>query len=151
LATDYAFRGLSQTGGNAAVSGGFDYTNGQFYAGTWASNIDFAELGAGSGIELDLYGGWRRQVGPVTLDLGVIGYFYTGVTDIQGGANGEGELDYVEAYVKASLTPVENWTMGGAIFYSPEFTGETGNATYVEANTSYAFSDELSVSGAVGY
>jgi uncharacterized protein (TIGR02001 family) len=41
LSTDYAFRGISQTGEDPAVSGGFDVTHGQFYAGTWASTIDF--------------------------------------------------------------------------------------------------------------
>ncbi len=151
LATDYAFRGLSQTGGDPAVQGGFDYTNGAFYAGTWASNVDFDEFGAGSGIELDLYGGYRPQLGPVTLDLGVIGYFYPGVTDIQAGPFGEGELDYVEGYVKASVQPKEHATLGVAAFYSPEFAGETGDAYYVEANGSYAFIDNLSLSGAVGY
>lgn len=151
LTTDYAFRGLSQTGGNPAVQGGFDYTNGMFYAGAWGSNIDFEELGAGSGIELDLYGGFRPQAGQVTFDIGVIGYLYPGVTDIQAGGGVEGELDYVEGYVKASIAPAEGATVGIAAFYSPEFTGETGEAYYLEANGSYAFSDRLSVSGAVGY
>ncbi len=151
LATDYAFRGLSQTGGNPALQGGFDYTNGMFYAGTWASNVDFEELGAGSGIELDLYGGVRPQVGPVTFDLGVIGYFYPGVTDIQAGGGVEGELDYVEGYVKASVSPADGATLGVAAYYSPEFTGETGEAYYLEASGAYSFSDNFSLSGAVGY
>lgn len=151
LTTDYVFRGISQTGGNAAVQGGFDYTNGALYAGVWASNVDFAELGAGSGTELDVYGGFRPQLGPVAFDLGVIGYFYPGVTDIQGGAFGEGELDYVEGYIKASVEPVEGATLGVAAFYSPEFTGETGSAYYLEANAAFAVSESISVSGAVGY
>ncbi|GAM99936.1 conserved hypothetical protein 2001 [alpha proteobacterium U9-1i] len=151
LTSDYVFRGLSQTGENPAVQGGFDATHGQFYAGAWASNVAFEELGAGSGIELDLYGGWRPQLGPVALDFGVIGCFYPGVTDIQAGAAGEGELDYVEGYAKASITPVEGLTLGAAVYYSPEFTGETGEAYYLEANAAYAFSDRLSVSGAAGY
>src|SRR5262249_29254709 len=146
-----AFRGLSQTGGNPAVQGGFDYTNGHFYAGTWASNIDFDELGAGSGIELDLYGGWRPHLGPVALDLRVIGYFYSGVTAIHAGGGTEGELDYGEVYVKASVTPVEHLTLGAALNYSPGFAGETGDAVYIEGNGAYAFSDALSVSGALGY
>jgi len=42
LATDYRFRGISQTDRDPAVSGGFDFTaeNG-IYAGIWGSNISF--------------------------------------------------------------------------------------------------------------
>lgn len=151
LTSDYVFRGISQTSESLAIQGGFDYTNGIFYAGTWASNVDFDELGAGSGIELDLYGGVRPQMGPVTFDFGVVGYFYPGVTDIQGGVNGEGELDYVEGYAKASVSPAERWTLGAAAYYSPEFTGETGDAYYLEANAAYAPTEAISISGALGY
>lgn len=151
LTSDYVFRGISQTGESPAIQGGADYTIGSVYAGTWASNVDFGELGAGSGIEFDLYGGLRPQVGPVALDFGVIGYFYPGVTDIQAGPNGEGELDYVEGYAKASISPADQWTLGAAGYYSPEFTGETGAAFYVEANAAYAPTDAISISGAVGY
>lgn len=151
LTSDYVFRGVSQTGGDPSIQGGADYTNGGVYAGTWASNVDFEELGAGSGIELDLYAGVRPQAGPVALDIGVIGYFYPGVTDIQAGGGLEGELDYVEGYVKASIAPADRWTLGAAAYYSPEFTGETGAAYYVEANAAYAATDELSFSGAAAY
>jgi len=42
LATDYVFRGNSQTDGNPAVQGGFDYEYKPYnlYAGIWASNVD---------------------------------------------------------------------------------------------------------------
>ncbi len=151
ITTDYVFRGLSQTGENAAIQGGADLTHGPFYVGAWASNIDFEELGAGSGIELDLYGGVRHELGPVTLDVGAIGYFYPGVTDIQAGGGVDGELDYFEGYVKASTSPTDAWSVGAAAYYSPEFTGETGEAYYVEANTSYALNDVFALSGALGY
>lgn len=150
LTSDYVFRGISQTGGNPAVQGGADYTHGPFYVGAWASNIDFEELGAGSGIELDLYGGVRHNVGPVTLDAGVIGYFYPGVRDIQAGGGVEGELDYFEGYLKATASPTDAWSVGAAIYYSPEFSGETGSAYYAEANTAYAVNDAISLSGAIG-
>ena len=62
LTSDYVFRGVSQTQNAPAVQGGFDYANGMFYVGTWASVIDF---GSGSGLsvdapmELDLYAGFK--------------------------------------------------------------------------------------------
>lgn len=82
--SDYVFRGISQTGGDAAVQGGFDYSHSSgLYAGTWGSNVGWIEdyQGYNSGnVELDLYGGYRNSIGNtgITYDVGVIGYFYPG-------------------------------------------------------------------------
>lgn len=84
LASDYVFRGISQTGGDPAIQGGFDYSHSSgIYIGTWGSNVGWIEdyQGYGSGnIELDLYGGYRNSIGDtgITYDVGVIGYFYPG-------------------------------------------------------------------------
>ena len=42
LTTEYVFRGFSQTSQGPAVQGGYDLTCGIFYAGVWASSLDFA-------------------------------------------------------------------------------------------------------------
>lgn len=141
LTTDYLFRGVTQTSNNPAIQGGIDYAGGAFYAGVWGSNVDF---GADETLELDLYAGFRPTLGPVALDLGLIGYFYPGATDALG------EYDYVEAKLAASVAPTDALTLGAALFYSPEFFGETGRATYAEVNAAYAFTDAFSVSGAFG-
>ena len=40
LTTDYRFRGISQSGGDPALQGGFDVAHDSgFYVGTWASSI----------------------------------------------------------------------------------------------------------------
>ena len=42
LASDYLFRGQSQTDNSFTIQGGIDYGHEMgFYAGTWASNIRF--------------------------------------------------------------------------------------------------------------
>lgn len=151
LTNDYVFRGLSQTAGAPAVQGGADWDSGLLYAGAWASNVDFEEFDAGSGVEVDLYAGLRPQVGPVTLDVGVVGYFYPGVKDLQAGAGVEGELDYVEAYAKASVAPMDRLTLSAALYFSPEFAGETGEAYYAEVNAEYAATEATIVSASVGY
>ena len=153
LTTDYKFRGISQTEGGYAVQGGFDASNGMFYAGVWASNVDFEEaalanIGLSASTELDVYAGIKPKAGPVTFDLGVIGYFYPGAAESQIGV---GELDYFEGYAKASTTIAEKLSIGGGVNYSPEYTGETGNAYYVELNAAYPLTEMVSVSGAVGY
>jgi uncharacterized protein (TIGR02001 family) len=143
LTTDYTFRGVSQTDESPAVQGGLDLSAGNFYAGTWASNINFGTGGAN--LELDVYGGYKTALGGVNLDLGVIGYLYPGASD--DGA----ELDYWEVYVRPSIALSENFTLGGAVYYSPEFTGESGDGWYYEVNGALAVSEALSLSGAVGF
>jgi hypothetical protein len=78
LTTDYAFRGITQSDGSPAVQGGFDAAFGTsgVYAGAWASNINFGT--GGSNLELDIYGGYKTPLGPVTLDVGALYYMYPG-------------------------------------------------------------------------
>lgn len=58
--TDYRYRGLSQSRLEPAVQGGADFTQGGFYAGTWASTIKWTkDSGGGGDVEVDLYGGYK--------------------------------------------------------------------------------------------
>lgn len=79
LVSDYRFRGISQTNNGVAVQGGLtlDHASGA-YGGLWASNLaGWGDVG-GSGIELDLFGGYKFPVGGGTLDLGGTFYLYPG-------------------------------------------------------------------------
>ena len=72
LGTEYFFRGIDQSGGEA-VSGGFDvgFDSG-FYVGTWASSIDFS-----GGLELDYYAGFGGSISDsVSYDIGYLFYGY---------------------------------------------------------------------------
>lgn len=146
--SDYVFRGVSQTDGRVSVFAGADATWGptssQFYLGTWTSNLDFKPFGdAHTNEEIDLYGGWRPTVGGVSLDLGAQYYGY--VNQPSGG-----RVAYTEVYAKAThaIGPV---TLGASVYYSPEFTGHTGEAWYTEANFAYTLSKTVSASGALGH
>lgn len=141
LATDYTFRGISQTEEGPALQGGFDYGYDLFYAGVWGSNVDLA---SGNSLELDVYAGVKPTFGAVTLDIGAIGYFYPGADDDLA------ELDYFEGFAKVSIALNDQASIGGAVFASPEFTGETGTAVYGELNGALALTDAFSLSGAVG-
>jgi uncharacterized protein (TIGR02001 family) len=142
LTSDYVFRGVTQTLNEPAIQGSLDYTNESFYAGVWGSNVDF---GVDESIEIDVYAGVRPTLGPVSFDFGIVGYFYPGSTDVFG------EYDYIEGKAAASVTPAENLTLGAALYYSPDFFLETGDAVYGEINAVYAFTEAFSVSGAYGY
>ena len=139
-ATDYVWRGVSQTDENPQLSAGVDTSLWSLgYAGAWISNVDF---GNGTDAEFDLYAGVKPQVGPVTLDLGVIYYGY--INQPSGP-----DQNFVELKAAGSL-PVGPATLGAAVFYSDDFFGETGPATYVELNGSIPVAEKISISGAVG-
>jgi len=98
LASDYIFRGISQTGGDPAIQGGLDYTHSSgFYLGTWASNVGWIEDFQGydrGNMEIDLYGGFRGNIGATdfTFDVGAIQYWYPG------DRNGATNADTTEIY-----------------------------------------------------
>lgn len=82
MTSDYIFRGISQSGGDPAIQGGFDYSHSSgVYLGTWGSNVswikDYQGYRNGS-LEVDLYGGYRGAVGDVNYDVGIISYMYPG-------------------------------------------------------------------------
>ncbi|OXE36073.1 MAG: hypothetical protein CGW95_09975 [Phenylobacterium zucineum] len=139
-ASDYMFRGVSQTDGQGQVFGGVDVAMGQAYAGTWVSNVDFNN---GTNMEYDFYAGYKPQVGPVAFDLGVIYYGYANKP------SGPDEA-YWEAKVAGSV-PVGKGTVGAAVYYSPEFPFKAGQATYYEINASAPLTEKASVSGAIGH
>jgi uncharacterized protein (TIGR02001 family) len=140
-ATDYEFRGVSQTDRNPQISGGADATIGEIgYVGVWASNVDF---GNGTSAEYDIYGGITPTLGIVSLDLGIVYYGYANKP------SGPDEAFY-EVKVSGSV-PVGSATVGASLYYSPDFFGEIGNATYYELNGEVPIENtKFTVSGAVG-
>lgn len=144
VANDYSFRGVSQTDGGPSVFAGIDATYKAFYAGVWTSNVDFKPFGdTKTNEEIDVYGGWKPTFAGVSLDIGGIYYAYWNQP------TGGPSVDYFEGYIKGTKAfgPV---TVGGSFYYSPDFTGETGDAEYYEANAAWAIDKQWSISGAVG-
>ncbi|KIC59641.1 hypothetical protein RM53_04250 [Brevundimonas nasdae] len=139
VVSDYVFRGFSQTGEDPAIQGGVDLTSGSFYAGAWASNVDF---GDDTDAEVDLYGGYRTEAGGFALDFGVIGYLYVREPD---GA----DYNYAEFKAAASRA-VGPATFGAAVYYSPDFFGIDDEATYAEVNAAFSPAPKWTVSGALG-
>jgi len=78
LTSDYRFRGISQTQNGAAVQGGIDYAHESgLYIGNWNSSVSSQQYTNGSGLESDIYGGWKKDVYEgVTVDVGSYNYFY---------------------------------------------------------------------------
>jgi uncharacterized protein (TIGR02001 family) len=97
LASDYRFRGVSQTDKEMAIQGGITVTHASgFYVATWASNLAGWGTFGGSNMELDLVGGYAKQItSALKLDVGLTWYMYPG---------GASKTDFAEPYVKLSST-----------------------------------------------
>jgi uncharacterized protein (TIGR02001 family) len=83
LASEYVYRGISQTREKPALQGGFDYAHGSgLYIGIWGSNISWLEdldANASSSLELDIYGGYKGKVNDdLSYDVGYLRYQYPG-------------------------------------------------------------------------
>jgi len=127
-ASDYVFRGITQTDEEFAIQGSMDYSHSSgVYVGAWASNIDFGD-GNGESSELDIYGGFANSIEWLDYDAGFIYYNYPGVGSSR-------NFDYVEAAFSighdfgfAATSVGFNW--------SPDNFGESGDAVYVWGDVS---------------
>ncbi len=76
LVSDYRFRGVSRSSGDPAVQASVRVdTLPGFYASGWASSVAGY---AGADAEVDLYGGWTRNIGGWQPDAGIYGYVFPG-------------------------------------------------------------------------
>lgn len=105
LASDYSFRGVSQTSRDPAIQGGFDVAwESGFYIGTWSSNVSFGITSQ----EWDLYFGYGGQINDkLSWDVNYVRFEYPSAGS---------ELDYNE--LDASLS-FANFTAG--LGYSNEY------------------------------
>lgn len=112
-ASDYRFRGISQTRLEPALQGGADYANRPtgLYAGTWLSTIKWIkDMGGNANVEWDVYGGKKGEITKdVSYDVGVLSYIYPSndMGNMMGMANANtteiyGQIGYGPAYVKYS-------------------------------------------------
>jgi uncharacterized protein (TIGR02001 family) len=146
LVSDYRFRGISQTGEDAAIQGGFDASfEPGFYLGTWASSVDFGDVDDGSGsygtMEIDYYAGWSGPIGDSDfgIDVGYTYYQYPGDTVDPTG-------DYQEFYLKGSW---KDLTIGAT--YSDDYYAETGEFWYFAGDYSLTFAEDFSLGLHAGY
>ena len=99
--SDYRFRGISQTQNAPALQGGIDYADKSgVYIGNWNSSVSSQLYTNGSGLESDLYAGYKKEVEGVTLDVGSYNYFYPRASV------GSTNYNTKEVYVGAAKGPV---------------------------------------------
>ena len=140
FASDYIWRGMTQSDG-PAIQGGFDFAaESGFYAGLWGSNVNFND---GAGSELDYYFGYGFEAGNIGVDIGYLAYDYP---------KNETDLDFEEIYLGLSMGDL------GLLFAM----GQDGAPDYTEVSygigavsLSYGqyddYGDNLSISYGFGY
>jgi uncharacterized protein (TIGR02001 family) len=134
MVTDYVWRNVSQSNYDFAIQGGLDVTTSSgLYAGTWASSIDFNDA-SDANVEVDVYGGYRFDLGGVAADVGVIYYAYPDADDI----------DFYEVYGKLSKT-FDAVTLSGSLNFDPD-----NETLFADAAVGYAVTPEFSVSAGYG-
>ncbi len=141
VTSNYLWRGASQTGDDAAVSGGIDWSSdGGLYLGTWASNIDW---GNGSGAEVDFYGGFANEVGDFGYDVGLIYYYYP--------TTGFEDSDFLELGLSGSwkfLTVGMNYTLNGEADSDGPFSD---GDIYYYGSVSFDVAETWSVGATLGH
>ena len=134
LTSDYRFRGISQSQNAPAVQGGVDYSHSSgFYVGNWNSSVSSQLYTQGSGVESDLYAGFKKDIYKgLTLDVGSYNYFYPRAKVAGTGSN----FDTYEGFVGLGYGPVAvkyNRTLGNGYFGTANAQG----TQYYQADVAY--------------
>jgi uncharacterized protein (TIGR02001 family) len=140
IASDYRFRGISQTYLGPAIQGGIDYAHPSgIYVGNWNSNVTSLLFTGGSGIEMDFYAGYRRSFGDIGLDVGTIYYYYPKAewNSNTGSTTGDADFDNWEIYFGASW----KWISAKFFYALSDYFGlanEQAGSLFVHQGTSAA-------------
>jgi uncharacterized protein (TIGR02001 family) len=113
--SQYIFRGIPQK--NSSAMAGLDLEAGGFYLGTWGADV-------GDGLEIDYYGGYGFDLGPMSFGVGGTLYTYTG--------------DFDDTYQEVNLSA--GWsilTFDAAIGTYDNFGGPTLDYEYYSLTAEY--------------
>jgi uncharacterized protein (TIGR02001 family) len=160
LTTDYRFRGISQSDNDAAVQGGIDFADNGWFAGVWASTVDFLDDGPGSNLkdapaEVDLYGGYNYAVSDTT-EIGIKAIYYW-YPDSDSPIPGVNHYDYFELGGHVSHT-FEKFSLLGELYWSPDYFFESSDSIYLAGTATvpllkefWIFDGGLTASARVAY
>jgi uncharacterized protein (TIGR02001 family) len=125
--SNYLWRGLEQTGGDTAISGGIDYAvDSGFYAGTWVSNASWDD---GMSYELDIYGGYGADINDsMSYDVGFIYYAYPDADEHVNFSEVYGSFTFTGLTLGlAVLTSADGFDAGDSIYASADYSLILGN------------------------
>lgn len=141
--SDYVFRGVTQTHFGPALQAGLKYSFGDsgWYAGSWASNVDY-NAANGPDLELDAYVGLSRDLAEDwNLDLSLIRYSYLGADD------GYGNVDYNELVAKTTWDDMLSFTVA----YANDYGNADFSSLYLNLGGSWEVGHDLSLVAGFGH
>lgn len=146
--SDYDFRGVTLSAKDPALQASIDWAHDSgFYAGAWASNIDYDIYGDGN-IELDLYLGFGGETsGGLGWDTGIVFYTYPGSSSSVSGEDVIPKIpNYPEIWASISHGPVtfKQW-------YTNDWSGTDLDALYSEINASFELPAGFALNLHTGY
>lgn len=135
LASDYDFRGASQTAKDPAIQGSIDFaTDTGWYVGAWASNVDFD---SDVDYEVDLYTGFSGgEEDGLGWDVGFVYYAYPDDSD----------LNYPEIYGKLSYG-----MFSGGLYYSNDWVNSNDSSVYASGDIGVPLPQNFSLNLHAGY
>jgi len=142
ITSDYRFRGISQNDQAVAIQGGFDFEDESgFYAGVWASSVDFQITTVDDATaEMDIYAGYGGEFGDsgIGYDVNILHFAYP---------NSEGTLnyDFTELTVGVSYE-----IFSFSISRTSDYFAGSGEGTYYNLSAEYPFDDDWTVSASIG-
>ena len=136
--TQYVDRGITNSAENPAVQPELNLTYKEiFYAGIWASNVDFGSGPNGqdlASIEIDYYVGITPTLGKWNFDIAAYYIAYPGAFDPGG------EFNYVEIWTGLSRNFFnDKLELKLYNYWAPEYFGETGNNDVLEFSYEWTF------------
>lgn len=146
VASDYRFRGISQTFKEPTVQGGFDYAHSSgFYVGNWNSSVSGNQYPNGAGLEMDFYAGYKFEpVKDIAADVGILQYYYPGARTATGD-----KFDATELYFGATYKWVSvKYSYGVSDKYFG-FTNADGS-WYLDLNGNFEVADKTTLNLHVG-
>jgi len=145
VATDYLFRGISQTRNRPAIQGTVDIEHESgLYVGAFISNANF--VGTNIRQEVDGFFGYRFSALGAKFDIGAVYFGYPGYDEPPGGFS----ASWWEVQARASYE-IEPFKLIGLVTWSPNFNFESGNAFYLEGGFDVALPAEFTLSVRAGY
>ena len=158
LTSRYVSSGVAQSSG-AALQPWVEVDAAGFYAGLWASNTSLAITGGK--YELDVYAGYRNEIGQFSYDVGYARYYYyKPYTNCCGEwyvGMGVAATDSLGLGVKFNYDPVAkvtnskltvDYAINDKVGLSAEIGKNKGGRTYGSIGASYGINDNFSISGA---
>lgn len=145
IASDYTFRGISQTTGDHSIQASVDIEHSSgFYAYAWGSNVDFVPEGEpddGASYEIDLAIGYSVDINDqLSVDLELVSYLFPGTIE---GVN----YDYSE--IMATLWLTENYS--ATVAFSNDVDGTGVDSWFYELGGDFDLPAEMDFQIKYGY